>query len=525
MDSVAHETGSGPPAPPVLRRYTDLPGPRGIPVFGNVFQLEPARLHLQIEAWCREFGPFFKLSLGYRKIMVVGDHEAVAAVLRDRPDGFRRTTRLEEIWVELGLQPGVFGANGETWRRQRRMVMAGFDPAHVRRYFPAMQTVAQRLAGRWLDSASSGRSINLQADLMRYTVDTIAGLAFGAEVNTLQSDGDVIQQHLDKIFPAVFKRLFAPVALWRLVRLPADRRLERSIAAINLAVAGFIEQARARMRADPELRHHPRNLLEAMLAAADEPGSGMDDAQVAGNVLTMLLAGEDTTANTLAWMIHLLWRHPATLARATDEVRRVCGDAATLTLEQMAQLAYVEACAHETMRLKPVAPTIPLQSVRETTIGDVRVPAGIVVLSLMRRDSVSDTHVPHAAAFEPERWRVAGGPSHLAGSAKRVSMPFGAGPRIYPGRYLALLEMKMAMATMLGRFDIAGVDTPDGKEAREHLSFTMTPVGLRMRLRERMSPPGRHGPRRGPSGAHGECRSVQHEGTPVSGLDAVKPLR
>ncbi len=184
-------------------------------------------------------------------------------------------------------------------------------------------------------------------------------------------------------------------------------------------------------------------------------------------------------------MIHLLWRNPRTLARATEDVRRVAGDAANLTLEQVGRLDCVEACVHETLRLKPVASTIPLQTLRETTIGGVHVPAGIVFVSMMRRDSVSKSHVPRAAAFEPERWMVEGGPSQLAGSAKRVSMPFGAGPRICPGRYLALLEMKMAMALLLGRFDIESVDTHDGREAREHLSFTMTPVGLRMRMRLR----------------------------------------
>jgi len=239
------------------------------------------------------------------------------------------------------------------------------------------------------------------------------------------------------------------------------------------------------MQADPSLRTHPHNLLEAMIAAADEPGSGITDEHVAGNVLTMLLAGEDTTANTLAWMIHLLWRNPGTLARAVEEVRRVVGDGARPTLEQLAQLDYVEACAHETMRLKPVAPQLPLQALRDTTLGDVRVPAGTVVISLLRRDSVSDAYVPHADAFEPERWLSDGGPGMQANSAKRISMPFGAGPRICPGRYLALLEMKIAMTTLLGRFEIVAVDTPDGGEAEERLSFTMTPVGLRMRLRPR----------------------------------------
>jgi len=476
------------PAQPVtaLRRFADLPGPRGLPFFGNALQIETPRFHQQLEAWAREFGPFFKLQLMKRHVMVIGDHEAVAAVLRDRPDGFRRTTRLQEIWTEMGLPVGVFGANGETWKRQRRMVMAGFDPAHVKRYLPAMQRVGEQLVARWARAGDAGAAIDLQADLMRFTVDTIAGLAFGAEVNTLESDADVIQRHLDKLFPALFKRIFSPVPTWRFVRSAADRRLDRSIVEINAAVAGFISQARMRLQADPGLRERPNNLLEAMLVAADQEGSGIDDEQVAGNVLTMLLAGEDTTANTLAWMIHLLWQHPEALARATEEVRRVGGDGLRPSHEQLTQLDYIEACAHETMRLKPVAPILPLQTLHALQIGDVQVPAHTVVISLLRRDSVSDTHLPRAAAFEPERWLGGdGGPGALASAAKRISMPFGAGPRICPGRYLALLEMKMVMACLLGRFDILGVDTADGQEPAEHLAFTMAPLGLRMRLRRR----------------------------------------
>ena len=470
---------------PIPRRLDELPGPRGWPVVGNALQIDAPHFHRQLEAWAREHGPFYRLSLRGYPLLVVGDHEAVAAVLRDRPDGLRRTGRLEEIWTEMGLVPGLFGANGDTWRRQRRMVMAGFDPAHVKRYFPSLLKVAQRLGGRWQQAAQQGRSIDLQADLMRYTVDTIAGLAFGAEVNTLESDGDVIQQHLDKIFPAVFKRMLAPLATWRFVRLPADRQLERSVAEVMRAVHGFVAQARARMQADPGLREQPSNLLEAMVAAADQPGSGIDDGQVAGNVLTMLLAGEDTTANTLAWMIHLLWRHPEALARARDEVRRVVVDASNPTPAQVAQLDFVEACAHETLRLKPVAPMLVLQALNDMTIGDVQVPRGTNVITLLRHDSVSETHLPRAAAFEPERWLDGGAPGAQAGSAKRLSMPFGAGPRICPGRYLALLEMKMAMTTLLGRFEILGVDTPDGREAEERQAFTMMPVGLSMTLRER----------------------------------------
>jgi cytochrome P450 len=199
------------------------------------------------------------------------------------------------------------------------------------------------------------------------------------------------------------------------------------------------------------------------------------------------LAGEDTTANTIAWMIYLLWRNPTALARATQEVRRIVGDAAAPTLEEMNKLDFIEACANETMRLKPVATQLAMQALHDTTIGDIQIAAETVVICVMRRDSVSDRHVARAANFEPERWLNEDGPGLEANAAKRVSMPFGAGPRICPGRYLALLEMKMAMAVLLGRFDIDSVDTPDGMEARERLSLTMAPVGLTMRLRARTS--------------------------------------
>ena len=93
------------------------------------------------------------------------------------------------------------------------------------------------------------------------------------------------------------------------------------MAVINRTILDFVAQARQRLRDEPALRVQPRNLLEAMIVAADEPGSGLDDKHVAGNVLTMLLAGEDTTANTLAWMIHLLHRNPQALQRVQHEVR------------------------------------------------------------------------------------------------------------------------------------------------------------------------------------------------------------
>jgi len=470
-------------AAPALRRLDDLPHPRGLPLVGNLLQLRRATIHRSVERWCRELGPQFTFRIGPRRILVLADHDKIAAVLRDRPDGWRRTQQLQTIGREMGMTPGVFGSEGDAWRRQRRMVMSGLDPGRVRAYFPSLNKVTARLRTRWQRAARDGRTLDLSAELMRYTVDTVAGLAFGSDINTLESDGVVIQQHLDRLFPALYRRLMAPLPYWRWVRLPADRALERSVAEIKRSIAGFIAQARARLQADPARRAEPPNLLESMIVAAED-GTGIDDNQVAANVLTMLLAGEDTTAHTLGWLLHLLHRHRPALERARDEARRVADGHDALTPEQLAQLDYIEACIHETMRLKPVAPFVVVEALRDTQIGDVQVPRGTLLWCAMRHDALRDAHFDRPGEFDPTRWLDDG-----VGNAKRVTMPFGAGPRICPGRYLALTEMKMLLAMLLAHFDIDAVDTADGREAAERMSFTMVPVGLRMRLRERPAAP------------------------------------
>ena len=247
----------------------------------------------------------------------------------------------------------------------------------MRAYFPSLVKVTLRLRSRWHRAVRQGQDIPLQADLMRFTVDAIAGLAFGKDINTLESGEDVIQRHLDKVLPAIFKRVLSLVPYWRWFKLESDRELD--------AQRGGDQQHHPRASSPrrgsdctTNLRGatQPRNLLEAMIVAADQPDSGLDDRHVAGNVLTMLLAGEDTTANTLAWMIHLLQRNPQALRRVQQEVRALAPDPAAYRFDQMEQLVYLEACASETMRLKPVAPFIALQALRDTVVGDVAVPDG-----------------------------------------------------------------------------------------------------------------------------------------------------
>lgn len=471
-----------------LRRLADLPGPRGLPLLGNLHQFDFKRLHQTMEKWAREHGPVYRVKVPTGPFMVVADPDLVGKVLRERPDTFRRPAVLAAVTAELGAMPGLFDSEGAAWRDQRRMVMQAFAPHAVKSYFPSLVQVAQRLQRRWENAAAAGQAIDLGADLRLYSVDIVAGLAFGTDVNTIETGDNVIQSNLDEILPGVARRTMMPFPYWRYVKLPADRRLERSIAVIRDAVVDLVGQARQRMRLDPTRAVNPPNMLEAMLAAAAQGDSGVTEAEVAGNVTTMLLAGEDTTSNSLAWLIWLLVRHPDALRRAREEVLHCVPSLSALTIEQVDRLDFLEACTQESMRLKPAAPFISVEALEDTVVDDVAIDKGTIVLCLMRDTSPATARFENAAQFDPDRW--------LRDAVNRkAAMPFGAGPRICPGRYLALLEIKVAMAMLLARFDIASVTTAHGGEPDERVAFAMSPETLHMRLRLRGEEPAGHAER------------------------------
>jgi len=483
-ESTAPRVADGAPA----RRLASLPGPPTWPVVGNLLQLKVPTLHLQLERWAATYGPAYRLRLGRRDAMVISRAETIAAVLRDRPARWRRLATMEGVIREVGAH-GVFSAEGDDWRRQRKLMMSAFDPAHLKRYFTSMVRVTQRLKSRLEAAARSGQAIDLQALLMQYTVDVTAGLAFGIDMNTLEEPGTPIQAHLDKVLPMLMKRIFAPVPWWRHLRLPADRDFDRHLAKLHAAIRGFIEATRERLAADPQRATQPEHLLEALVAARDEDGGFLSEADLAGNVLSVLLAGEDTTANTLAWTLWLLHHHRESWSGLVAAVDTALGDDdLPRQFETARGLEAIEHCVNESMRLRPVAPGSLLENNEDTILEGTALPRGTMLLCLMRRGSVDPNLAADAALFRPARWaeaREARAAADGSSALLKASMPFGAGPRMCPGRYLAMLEMKMVLATIARNFELVDVATDDGQEPQERLAFSMFPVGLKMRVRAR----------------------------------------
>ena len=436
-------------------------------------------MHLTAERWAEQYGPVFRFDLGPRRIVVIGDADAVNELLRERPDGFRRWSEIEAITRELWGTAGVFAAEGDEWRRARRMAVTALNSNHLQRYFEIVSTCAERLLGRLEPAARDGQPIEIGEALSSFTVDITSWLAFGDDLNTLERGDNELQGHLHRLFQMTNRRLFAPVQYWHWLKLPADRALDRSMDYLRPAVQGFIDQARKRIAARPELRESPENFLEGMIAAQENEGRFSDE-DLAANVITLLLAGEDTTSHTMAWTIWSLAQMPEVQRRWAAEAADVLGaQRSPSEYETVEGLRYGEAVVRESMRLKAVVPVTGLEPLADTEVAGVRVPAGTRLLLLQRHAGLRD--VERAREFRPERWLEDEG--ELEAPGQKSFLAFGAGPRFCPGRNLAFLEAKTALGAIARNFEIDLY--PGAEPVTELLGFTMSPRGLRVRLRER----------------------------------------
>jgi cytochrome P450 len=462
------------------REIADLPSPRGLPWLGNAHQLRPASLHLTLERWFGELGGPYTFRLGSRRVVVMADAGALQTALRSRPDQFRRASAIQAVFAEMGAN-GVFSVEGPAWWPQRRLVMQALSPAQLRGFHPTLVAITERLLQRWRAAAAAGRAVEMTDDLTRYTVDVTTALAFGEDPNTLEHDGDVIQRHLAQVFPTIMRRVNAPFPWWRHVKLPADRRFDTAMAAVHAHVRGLIERARARLSAEPAAQ--PRNVLEAMLLEAASPDTQLSDAAVQANVITLLLAGEDTTAHTLAWTLHHLALHPQWQERLHAQACEVLGDQAVCTtLEDLARLDAFEACATEATRLKPIVPLFYLETRAEVVLDGVRLPRGTPLICVLRTPMLDERHFSRAAEYRPERWLATPGcPAHgAAAHNSRAWAQFGAGPRVCPGRHLAGSEIRLVLSMLVRHFRIEHAVNP--ASIGERNAFTMAPTRLPLRL-------------------------------------------
>jgi cytochrome P450/nitrite reductase/ring-hydroxylating ferredoxin subunit len=462
------------------RSLDDLPGPKRLPLIGNLHQFDPPKSHLLLEEWAARYGSTYQFWMGGRRAIATTDPALIDDILRGRPEIFRRTTNFGRILTDLGIR-GVFNAEGNAWRAQRKLSVAALAQRNVHRLSPNIQLVTERLKMRWEKSASAGETLDVVEELKRFAVDVTSLIVFGHDANTVQRGDSFIPNELEVILPAINRRIFSLFPTWRYFETRSDKRLNRALINVRAWLGELLNRARALLESQPERTHKPSNFVEAMVAATDENGEPFSNDVIMSNLLTMLIAGEDTTAFTLSWAIHHLCDSPDWAAEVRSEADEVLGDSGVARdHDDIGRLVRAGAVANESMRMRPVVPISFHDANVDTTLGSYFVPQGTMVGPIMRPAALDPANFADPLAFRPERWLSDSIRPHNVSAC----WPFGSGPRMCPGRSLALLEMKSLLAMLYKNFDVERVGrSADVSELFG--GFTMSPAGLRVRLHSR----------------------------------------
>ena len=387
--------------------------------------------------------------------------EAVRHVLQENHTNYNKDMYDYKLLGRV-LGMGLVTNDGPAWLRQRRLIQPSFARRRMGGYAAVMMRCVDDFARDW--RAKDGQVIDVAEEMMRLTL-RIVGLALFSR--DLLADAETMGAELTRANRLVTRRIFAgyPPFLYG----PLDWKLYLSARRLRRGVLTMI-------RARQEGRESADDLLTTLLAARDaDTGQGMSQEQLRDEVLTLLLAGHETTANTLAWALHLLGANPEAYARLEQEARALPSGRA-LTPEDVAAVPYVSRVIKESLRLRPAVWSIGRRAVGIDSVMGYHVPAGAIVFVSQyvthRHPSIWDDPL----AFVPDRFL----PEHESQRRPFAFFPFGGGPRLCIGQEFALVESALILAHIARDFHLGPV--PGAAVVAEPL-ITMRPrSGVRMRL-------------------------------------------
>lgn len=386
-----------------------------------------------VGALARQQGPVAKAAMGDLSFYLLTDAELVR---RTFVSGTRSLSKgpLGRDRRRLFGQ-GLATSDGQLWRRQRRLIQPAFSAQRLEGYAAEMSQVVERELEGW----PVGRRVDLHELVMQLTLKVVGRVLFGTDVaGQVQQVGRGLDEAL-AFFTGQTNLLYR--LLPRGLSSPGRRRFRTAVDSLDEVVRELID----------EKREHPgeRDLLSALIAARDGEAGVMSDSQLRDEVMTLLLAGHETTALALSWTLSLLARHPAAEARVVAELASVLGNRSPSWADlRGGALPFTTAVLQESMRLYPPAWILVRQTEAELELAGRRIEKGAFVVAsqwVLHRD---ERYFEHAQSFLPERW--------LEGPEKRVEQlayfPFGAGQRVCIGSQFAMLEATIVLARLLARY-------------------------------------------------------------------------
>ncbi len=440
------------------RRYTGT-GPKGHLVSGTMreYGADPVGAMLR---WRDEHGDLVPIRFGpFRAHMAYGPAE-IEEVLVDRAADFRKSFGTRMLIPLLGQ--GLLTAEGDEWLRHRRLASPAFHRDRVAGYGRTMAGYAEDSVEMWRD----GETVDLHEEMTALTLRIVARTLFGADVSPRIEEVARVGAEVQDFYYGRFAslRFLIPTSL----PTPGNRGLAQSIRRLDEVVYGIIrERPAGEDRGD---------LLSLLLLARDENGAGMSERQVRDEVMTLLLAGHETTALALTWAFMLLDRNRAARDRLEAELHAILGDQPPTPID-VAAMPYAQAVVNETLRLYPPAYVTGREAIRDTVIGGVAIPKRHIILISMYSTHRDPRFFPEPDTFRPERWGD--------GLEKRLPrgafIPFGMGSRKCIGAAFAMMEATLLLATIARRrqFDLAPGEIPT------HPSITLRPaVAVEARVRD-----------------------------------------
>jgi len=405
----------------------------------------------------------------WRRTFIINEPGAIRHVLLDNASNYIKTELTRRL-LEPGIGRGLLTSEGETWRRHRRIMAPSFDPRSVAGYAPIMTEVSHELIGEW-DALADGSEVDVAAAMMHATLHIISRAMFSADSDEIV---DVVERGVNQYQMTVRPHLVDLLNLPRwLARLISPMHAAGIFNEFDKSVDRLLNERGRSPDAEP------KDLLARLIAARDdETGGGMTAKEVRDQVVTIFMAGHETTAQTMSWTWYLLSQHPAVETKLHEELAAVLGGR-TPRSEDLPNLRYTRMVIDEAMRLYPPAHTLSRAPLTADEVLGHRIPAGATVLivpwMLHRKPSLWE----RADRFEPERFA----PERAASRPRFAYIPFGAGPRICIGAAFALAEATLILATIAQRYRL---HLKPGFPVEPQGLITLRPrYGLRMLLERR----------------------------------------